>query len=93
MSVRQLAQETGVNKSWRAKRIQGELFKLGIKVSKETVQKYMRRARQGLPPLRRGQTWATFLANHAGFAVVGASYRLAPKQNNQFDTELAQRNP
>jgi putative transposase len=54
------------NRTWRAKRIQGELLKLGIKVSKETVKKYMRRARKGLPPLKRGQTWATFLANHAG---------------------------
>jgi putative transposase len=54
------------NRTWRAKRIQGEWLKLGIKVSKETVKKYMQRARKGLPPLKRGQTWATFLANHAG---------------------------
>jgi putative transposase len=53
------------NRTWRAKRIQGELLKLGIKVSKETIKRYMRRARKGLPPLKRGQTWATFLANHA----------------------------
>jgi putative transposase len=53
------------NRTWRAKRIQGELLKLGIKVSKETIEKYMRRARKGLPPLKRSQTWATFLANHA----------------------------
>ena len=30
------------NRTWRAKRIQGELIKLGIKVSKETIKKYMR---------------------------------------------------
>ncbi len=54
------------NRTWRAKRIQGELLKLGIKISKETVKKYMRRARTGLAPRKRGQTWATFLANHAG---------------------------
>ncbi len=53
------------NRTWRAKRIQGELLKLGIKVSKETIRKYMRRARQALPPLKWSQTWATFLANHA----------------------------
>lgn len=53
------------NRTWRAKRIQGELLKLGIKVSKETIKKYMRRARKGLPPIKRSQTWATFLANHA----------------------------
>jgi putative transposase len=47
------------------KRIQGELLKLGIKVSKGTVKKYMRRARKGLPPINKGQSWATFIANHA----------------------------
>jgi putative transposase len=54
------------NRTWRAKRIQGELLKLGIKVSKEAIKKYMRRARKGLPPRDCGQTWATFIANHAG---------------------------
>jgi putative transposase len=53
------------NRTWRAKRIQGELLKLGIKVSKETIKKYMRRVRKGLPLFKRSQTWATFLANHA----------------------------
>jgi hypothetical protein len=53
------------NRTWRAKRIQGELLKLGIKVSKETVKKYMRRAKKRLPPLKRSQTWATFLAKRA----------------------------
>jgi hypothetical protein len=37
------------NRTWRTKRIQGELLKLGIKVSKETITKYMRRARKGCP--------------------------------------------
>jgi putative transposase len=26
----------------------------------------MRRARKGLPPIKKGQSWATFIANHAG---------------------------
>ena len=45
-----------------AERIRGELLKLGIKVSKRTIQKYMRgvRNRGG-----GGQSWATFLKNHA----------------------------
>jgi hypothetical protein len=38
------------NRTWRARRIQGELLKLGIKVSKETIKKYMRRVRKGMPP-------------------------------------------
>lgn len=54
------------NRTWRAKRIQGELLKLGFEVSRDTVRKYMRQARRKLPPLKRGQSWATFLANHAG---------------------------
>jgi len=32
------------NRLWRAERIRGELLKLGIEVSKRTVQKYMHRA-------------------------------------------------
>ena len=53
------------NRLWGARRIRDELRKLGIKVSKRTVQKYMRQARRSLPPLNKSQTWATFLANHA----------------------------
>ncbi len=45
-----LIEEMAVNnRLWRANRIRGELLKLGIKVSKETVEKYMRKARKGLP--------------------------------------------
>jgi putative transposase len=47
------------NRLWGAERIRGELLKLGIHVSKRTIQKYMRHART---PRRRGQTWATFVA-------------------------------
>jgi transposase InsO family protein len=51
------------NRLWGAERIRGELLKLGIRVSKRTVQKYMRAARKGTPG---GQRWSTFLRNHAG---------------------------
>lgn len=54
------------NRTWRAERIRGELLKLGIQVSRETVKKNMRRARKEVPPRQGGQSWATFLANHAG---------------------------
>ena len=53
------------NRLWGSPRIRDELLKLGIKVAKRTVQKYMRQARRSLPPERKSQTWATFLANHA----------------------------
>ena len=45
------------NVLWGAERIRGELLKLGIRVSKRTIQKYMKRTR---PPGQRGQTWKTF---------------------------------
>ncbi len=49
---------------WGAERIRGELLKLGIKVSKRTIQKYMRRGRRPRAP--SGQRWSTFLDNHIG---------------------------
>ena len=56
--IKRMANE---NCLWGAERIRGELLKLGIKVSKRTIQRYM-------PKLHRksSQTWATFLKNHAG---------------------------
>ena len=57
--IRQMAED---NLTWGAERIRGELLKLGIQVSKRTVQKYMGRKDKPGPS---GQTWATFLKNHA----------------------------
>jgi transposase InsO family protein len=51
------------NPLWGADRIRGELPKLGIRVSKRTIQRYLR---QASPPRRSGQAWSTFLRNHAG---------------------------
>ncbi len=51
------------NRTWGAERIRGELLKLGVVVAKRTIQKYMRMARKGNSP--GGQTWSTFLKNHA----------------------------
>lgn len=50
------------NRLWGADRIRGELLQLNIRVSKRTIQRYLRQAR---PPRRSGQAWATFLRNHA----------------------------
>jgi putative transposase len=50
------------NRLWGAERIRGELLKLGIRVCKRTIQKYMKHVR--LPRPRR-QKWAAFLHNHA----------------------------
>jgi putative transposase len=56
--IREMAKR---NRLWGAERIRGELLKLGIKVAKRTIQKYIR----GIRTRRSGQSWATFLANHA----------------------------
>jgi len=58
--IRQMAQD---NRLWGAERIRGELLKLGLRVCKRTIQKYMRNVRTQQP---RGQKWSTFLRNHAG---------------------------
>lgn len=50
------------NRLWGAERVRGELFKLGIVVSKRTIQKY---ARQVSRPRSGKQTWTTFIHNHA----------------------------
>ena len=50
------------NRFWGAERIRGELLKLDIRVSKRTIQKYMRQVR---PKRAHGQNWKTFLRNHA----------------------------
>src|SRR5215470_12838319 len=55
--IRQLSIE---NVLWGAPRIQGELLRLGFAVAQSTVAKYM--AKRGDPS---GQTWGTFLRNHA----------------------------
>ena len=57
--IRRMVKE---NKLWGAERIRGELLKLGIELSKRTIQKYMQKERneQG-----SSQTWATFLKNQA----------------------------
>jgi len=57
--IRRMASE---NRLWGADRIRGELLKLGIRVSKRTIQRYLPQARPAHPP---GQAWATFLHNHA----------------------------
>ena len=51
MEIIALIEEMAINnRTWRVKRIQGELLKLGITVSRGAVRKYMRRVRNGVPP-------------------------------------------
>src|SRR5436190_24349944 len=55
--IRRMSME---NPLWGAPRIHGELLKLGIEVAQSTVARYMARRPGG-----SGQTWKTFLRNHA----------------------------
>jgi hypothetical protein len=57
---------SGENPLWGAPRVHVELLKLGIEVAQSTVAKYMAKHRPG----GSGQTWKTFLRNHA--AGIGA---------------------
>ena len=58
--IRTMIQE---NTLWGAERIRGELLKLGITLSKRTIQKYIRLVRK-TPSFTHN--WATFIKNHAG---------------------------
>jgi putative transposase len=57
--IKQMAQD---NLTWGAKRIRGELLKLGLQVSKNRIRKYIKQVR---PSRSSRQNWATFLHNHA----------------------------
>ena len=65
---------------WRARRIQGELAMLGLRVSLATISRYLPKAR---PKPGAQQSWRTFLRNHRDlicamdfFVVPTARYRL-----------------
>ncbi len=57
--IQKMAKE---NQLWGAERIRGELLKLGIEVSKGTIQRYMPRDRK---EHSSSHNWATFLKNQA----------------------------
>jgi transposase InsO family protein len=57
--IKRMAKE---NLRWGAERIRGELLKLGLRVSKSAIQKYIQEVRKSHPS---NQNWATFLRNHA----------------------------
>jgi len=58
--IQKMAKE---NRLWGAGRIRGEWLKLGIEVSKRTIQRYMPKEKKlG----SSSQSWATFLKNQAG---------------------------
>jgi putative transposase len=62
-TIAHIRKMAGENYLWGAERIRGELLKLGIEVSKRTVQKYIPKERVSRSS---SQTWATFLKNQVG---------------------------
>ena len=58
--IQRMARE---NRTWGAKRIRGELLKLGLHAAKSTIQRYIKQIRG---PGSSQQTWRTFIHNHAG---------------------------
>ncbi len=65
-----MARENG----WRARKIQAELSKLGIRVSLATVSRYVPRA---APDPRQQQRWTTFLRNHRD-VIAGMDFFVVP---------------
>ncbi len=57
--IKRMARE---NATWGSERIRGELSKIGVEVSKSSIQKVMAGVRKHRASK---QTWATFLRNHA----------------------------
>ena len=51
------------NQLWGAERIRGELLKVGLEVSKRTIQKYKPKDRKSRAS---SQAWGTFMKNQAG---------------------------
>ncbi len=52
------------NRTWGAERIRGELLKVGLRVTKRTIQRHLWAVR----PPGDGQRWRTFLKNHTVWA-------------------------
>ena len=59
---------------WRARRIQGELSKLGIRVSLSTISRYLPRAE---PDPGQHHRWMTFLRNHRDW-IAGMDFFVVP---------------
>ena len=80
IEVRSLIRRMSVeNPLWGAPRIHGELLKLGIEVAQSTVAKYMIKRRPG----SSGQTWKTFLHNHAA-GIAAMDFLVVPTINFQL---------
>jgi hypothetical protein len=70
---------------WRARKIQAELSKLGIRVSLATSSRYFPKAE---PDPGCQQRWKTFLRNHRDL-IVGMDFFVVPTVRFQLSLRLA----
>jgi integrase len=74
--IQKIAKE---NHLWGAERIRGELLKLGIRVSKQSIQKYMPKERRSRSS---NQTWATFYSNRNLLRMFTMTLEMIPLPEN-----------
>jgi len=60
--IKRMAEE---HRLWGAEHLRGDLLTRGVRVGTRTVQRHRRGGRPTRPTRPHGQTWATFLHNHA----------------------------
>ena len=72
--MRALICRLAAENDWRARKIQGELEKLGLTVSLATVSRYLPRRR---PHDEQRQRWITFLRNHKD-VITGMDFLVVP---------------
>ena len=72
--VRELIVRMATENRWRARKIQAELMKLGIRVSLATVSRYVPKTK---PDPSQQQRWMTFLRNHKD-VIAGMDFIVVP---------------
>ncbi len=72
--VQELIIRMATENRWRARKIQAELMKLGIRVSLATVSRYVPKTK---PDATRQQRWMTFLRNHKD-VIAGMDFFVIP---------------
>ena len=72
--TRDLILRMAVENGWRARRIQGELLKLGVRVSLASISRYLPKIK---PDPQSQQRWSTFLRNHRD-AIAAMDFLVVP---------------
>ena len=78
--VRELIHRLALENGWRARKIQGELSKLGFAIPLATVSRYLPKR---LPDPGRSQRWMTFLRNHKD-AIAAVDFCIVPTASFQL---------